>query len=178
MYEDISEIVFSEIDLYDMVCRIAERINEDFANEEIILVGLLKGSVVFITDLMRKIDVPCKLDFMSVSSYGNSTKSSGVVNVKMDLSEEIEGKNVLIVEDIIDSGNTLSAVLELLKSRNPKSLKLVSLLSKPSRREKDVTIDYLGSEIDDLFVVGYGLDYAEKYRNLPYIGVLKPEVYL
>lgn len=178
MYEDISEIVFSEIDLYDMVCRIAERINEDFANEEILLVGLLKGSVVFITDLMRKIDVPCKLDFMSVSSYGNSTKSSGVVNVKMDLSEEIEGKNVLIVEDIIDSGNTLSAVLELLKSRNPKSLKLVSLLSKPSRREKDVTIDYLGSEIDDLFVVGYGLDYAEKYRNLPYIGVLKPEVYL
>ncbi len=178
MYEDISEIVFSEIDLYDMVCRIAERINEDFANEEILLVGLLKGSVVFITDLMRKIDVPCKLDFMSVSSYGNSTKSSGVVNVKMELSEEIEGKNVLIVEDIIDSGNTLSAVLELLKSRNPKSLKLVSLLSKPSRREKDVTIDYLGSEIDDLFVVGYGLDYAEKYRNLPYIGVLKPEVYL
>ena len=178
MYEDISEIVFSEIDLYDMVCRIAERINEDFANEEILLVGLLKGSVVFITDLMRKIDVPCKLDFMYVSSYGNSTKSSGVVNVKMELSEEIEGKNVLIVEDIIDSGNTLSAVLELLKSRNPKSLKLVSLLSKPSRREKDVTIDYLGSEIDDLFVVGYGLDYAEKYRNLPYIGVLKPEVYL
>ena len=178
MYEDISEIVFTETDLYDMVCRIAERINEDYANEEILLVGLLKGSVVFITDLMRKITLPCSLDFMAVSSYGNSTKSNGVVNVKMDLTQEIEGKNVLIVEDIIDSGNTLYAVLKLLESRNPRSLKLASLLSKPDRREKDIKIDYLGAETDDVFVVGYGLDYAEKYRNLPYIGILKPEVYL
>lgn len=178
MNKDIQEVVFSQEELDTMVCRIAEKINADFADKEILLVGLLKGSVVFITDLMRKIKVPCSIDFMSVSSYGKSTKSSGVVNVKMDLSEEIEGKNVLIVEDIIDSGNTLSAVLELLESRKPASLKLVSLLSKPSRREKEVTIDYLGSEIDDLFVVGYGLDFAEKYRNLPYIGVLKPEVYL
>lgn len=178
MNKDIQEVVFSEEQIDAMVSSVAEKINTDYAGKEILLVGLLKGSVVFITDLMRKIKGPCSLDFMLVSSYGKSTKSSGVVNVKMDLSEEISGRNVLIVEDIIDSGNTLSAVLELLGSRNPASLKLVSLLSKPSRREKNVTIDYLGTEIDDLFVVGYGLDYAEKYRNLPYIGILKPEVYM
>ncbi len=178
MNKDIQEILFSEDELDAMVGRVADKINRDYSGEEILLVGLLKGSVVFITDLMRKINVPCSIDFMLVSSYGRSTVSSGMVNVKMDLNEEIEGKNVLIVEDIIDSGNTLSAVLELLGSRNPKSLKLASLLSKPSRRQKDITIDYLGTEIEDLFVVGYGLDYAEKYRSLPYIGILKPEVYM
>ncbi len=178
MNKDIQEILFSEDELAAMVSRVAGEINRDYAGKDILLVGLLKGSAVFITDLMRKIDIPCSLDFMLVSSYGRSTKSSGMVNVKKDLDEDIEGRHVLIVEDIIDSGNTLSAVLELLTSRDPASLKLVSLLSKPSRREKEIRIDYLGTEIEDLFVVGYGLDYAEKYRNLPYIGILKPEVYL
>ena len=178
MNKDIQEILFSEDELAAMVSRVAGEINRDYAGKDILLVGLLKGSAVFITDLMRKIDIPCSLDFMLVSSYGRSTKSSGMVNVKKDLDEDIEGRHVLIVEDIIDSGNTLSAVLELLTSRDPASLKLVSLLSKPSRREKEIIIDYLGTEIEDLFVVGYGLDYAEKYRNLPYIGILKPEVYL
>lgn len=177
MNSDISQVLFSEEELGSMVSRLAEEINRDYEGKEIILAGLLTGSVVFISDLMRKIKVPCLVDFMSVSSYGRSTVSSGVVNVRMDLSENIEGKDVLIVEDIIDSGNTLCAVLELLMSRNPASLRLASLLSKPDRREKDVQIDYLGAEIEDLFVVGYGLDFGEKYRNLPYIGVLKPEVY-
>ena len=178
MNKDIQEILFSEEEIELMVNRVAEEINKDYAGKEILLVGLLKGSAVFISDLMRKINVGCSIDFMRVSSYGRSTKSSGMVNVKMDLSEDIKGRHVLIVEDIIDSGNTLAAVLELLSSREPASLKLASLFSKPSRREKEINIDYLGAEIDDLFIVGYGLDYDEKYRHLPYIGILKPEVYM
>ena len=178
MNKDIQEILFSEEEIELMVNTVAEEINKDYAGKEILLVGLLKGSAVFISDLMRKINVGCSIDFMRVSSYGRSTKSSGMVNVKMDLSEDIKGRHVLIVEDIIDSGNTLAAVLELLSSREPASLKLASLFSKPSRREKEINIDYLGAEIDDLFIVGYGLDYDEKYRHLPYIGILKPEVYM
>ena len=177
MLNDISKILFDEKQLNTMVQKLADRINSDYAGKQIILVGLLKGSVVFLSDLMRKIKVPCTVDFMVVSSYGASTVSSGNVKISRDLSSSIEGKNVLIVEDIIDSGNTLSCLLELLKCRNPESLKLCSLLSKPSRREKEVNIDYLGTEIPDEFVVGYGLDYNELYRNLPYLCVLKPEVY-
>ena len=142
MNKDIQEILFSEEEIELMVNRVAEEINKDYAGKEILLVGLLKGSAVFISDLMRKINVGCSIDFMRVSSYGRSTKSSGMVNVKMDLSEDIKGRHVLIVEDIIDSGNTLAAVLELLSSREPASLKLCALLSKPSRREVEIKIDY------------------------------------
>jgi len=177
MLNDISKIMFDEKQIDDMVEKLADRINSDYKGKQIILVGLLKGSVVFLSDLMRKITVPCNIDFMIASSYGSSTVSSGNVKISRDLSDSIEGKNVIIVEDIVDSGNTLSCLLELLKCRKPESLRLCSLLSKLSRREKEVYIDYLGTEIPDEFVVGYGLDYNELYRNLPYLCVLKPEVY-
>ena len=177
MLNDISKIMFDEKQIDDMVEKLADRINSDYKGKQIILVGLLKGSVVFLSDLMRKITVPCNIDFMIVSSYGSSTVSSGNVKISRDLSDSIEGKNVIIVEDIVDSGNTLSCLLELLKCRKPESLRLCSLLSKLSRREKEVYIDYLGTEIPDEFVVGYGLDYNELYRDLPYLCVLKPEVY-
>ncbi len=178
MNRDIQEILISEKRIEEMVTALAEQINEDFKYKEIILVGLLKGSVVFMSDILRKINMPCSIDFMIASSYGSGTMSSGVVKISKDLSVDIENKNVIIIEDIVDSGNTLSSIMELLKNRNPASLKLCSLLSKPSRRVKEVKIDYLGTEIPDEFVVGYGLDYDERYRNLPYIGVLKPEIYL
>jgi len=178
MNRDIQEILISEKRIEEMVTALAEQINEDFKDKEIILVGLLKGSVVFMSDILRKINMPCSIDFMIASSYGSGTMSSGVVKISKDLSVDIENKNVIIIEDIVDSGNTLSSIMELLKNRNPASLKLCSLLSKPSRRVKEVKIDYLGTEIPDEFVVGYGLDYDERYRNLPYIGVLKPEIYL
>jgi len=177
MLNDISKIMFDEKQIDDMVEKLADRINSDYKGKQIILVGLLKGSVVFLSDLMRKITVPCNIDFMIASSYGSSTVSSGNVKISRDLSDSIEGKNVIIVEDIVDSGNTLSCLLELLKCRKPESLRLCSLLSKLSRREKEVYIDYLGTEIPDEFVVGYGLDYNELYRDLPYLCVLKPEVY-
>lgn len=178
MNRDIQEILISEKRIEEMVTALAEQINEDFKDKEIILVGLLKGSVVFMSDILRKINMPCSIDFMIASSYGSGTMSSGVVKISKDLSVDIENKNVIIIEDIVDSGNTLSSIMELLKNRNPANLRLCSLLSKPSRRVKEVKIDYLGTEIPDEFVVGYGLDYDERYRNLPYIGVLKPEIYL
>lgn len=173
--DDVSRVLVSEEEIAAAVDRIAGQINRDYAGREILLVGLLKGSFVFLSDLMRRITVPTKVDFMIVSSYGAATVSSGKVNMKKDISDSIEGKDVLIVEDIIDSGITLSAVLEILKGRQPSSLKLCSLLSKPSRRVKEVNIDYLGMEIPDEFVIGYGLDYDEKYRGLPYIGVINPD---
>ena len=176
---DIEKILLSEYDIEKTVADLAESINADFKNQEIILVGLLKGSVVFMSDLLRKITVPCEIDFMVASSYGSGTVSSGNVKITKDLSVDIKGKNVIVVEDIIDTGNTLSRVMEILKSRDPNTLKLCSFLSKPDRRiVNDIKIDYLGTEIPDEFVVGYGLDYDEKYRNLPYIGILKEEVYL
>ena len=176
---NIEKILLSEKDIEKIVTDLANDINYDFKNEEIILVGLLKGSAVFMSDLLRKITLPCEIDFMTASSYGSKTTSSGDVRITKDLTIDIKDKNVIIVEDIIDSGNTLSCVLKILKKREPKNLKLCSLLSKPDRREvNDVKIDYLGEEIPDEFVVGYGLDFDEKYRNLPYIGVLKREIYL
>lgn len=176
---NVEKILLSEKDIEKIVTDLANDINYDFKNEEIILVGLLKGSAVFMSDLLRKITLPCEIDFMTASSYGSKTTSSGDVRITKDLTIDIKDKNVIIVEDIIDSGNTLSCVLKILKKREPKNLKLCSLLSKPDRREvNDVKIDYLGEEIPDEFVVGYGLDFDEKYRNLPYIGVLKREIYL
>ena len=142
-----------------------------------VLFSVLRGSYIFMADLTRCIDLPCTVDFMAVSSYGKGTTSSGQVNIIKDLSDSVEGKDVLVVEDILDTGNTLSYLLEILKARNVASLKLCTLLDKPDRRKKPIKADYTGFTIPDAFVVGYGLDYAEKYRNLPYIGVLKPEVY-
>ncbi len=152
-------------------------IRRDYAGKEPVLVSILRGSFMFTADLMRALDLPCKVDFMAASSYGSGTSSSGQVKLIKDLVEDIEGKDVLVLEDILDSGNTLSSLLELLKERKPASIKLCVLLDKPERREKPVAVHYTGFSIPDAFVVGYGLDYDEKYRNLPYIGILKPSVY-
>lgn len=174
-YDEVSKILISEDEIKEIIDRLAQQINRDYAGKEIILVGLLKGSFIFMSDLMRKISLPCSIDFMIVSSYGGRTFSSGEVNIKKDLGYDIKGKNVVLVEDIIDSGITLSAVLDILKNREPASLKLCSFLSKPERRKKEVKIDYLGTEIPDEFVIGYGLDYDEKYRNIPFVGILDPK---
>lgn len=174
---DILKIILSEEEISTIVSSLAEIINNDYKDKKLLLVGLLKGSFVFLADIMRKLTIACEVDFMAVSSYGSSTQTSGSLKILKDLSTDISKYDVLIVEDIVDSGVTLSKVIELLKSRNPLSLRLCSLLSKPERRLNYVEIDYLGTEIADEFVVGYGLDFAEKYRGLPYICVLKPEVY-
>ncbi len=175
MNEAIKEVLFDEQDINGIVEALANEINRDYDGKEIILVGLLKGSMVFMSDLLRKIKVPCEIDFMAASSYGSSTVSSGSVNIEKDLSCDIENKNVIVVEDIVDSGNTLGLVLEILRERKPAELRLCSFLSKPSRRVKNIRIDYLGAEIPDRFVVGYGLDFDEKFRNLPYLGILDPK---
>ena len=175
MTDVVSKVLISEEEIARTVDRLAGEINRDYEGKEIVLVGLLKGSFVFMGDLMRRLTMPCSIDFMIVSSYGGRTFSSGEVNIKKDLGESIEGKNVIIVEDIIDSGITLSAVMEILKKRNPASLRLCSFLSKPARRVKEVKIDYLGTEIPDEFVIGYGLEYDEKYRNIPCVGILDPK---
>ena len=175
--QDIERVFFSEEDLKKRVAEIAAEINRDYAGKEPMLISVLRGSFVFMADLIRKIEVPCTVDFMSVSSYGRGTTSSGQVQITKDLSDDIEGKDIIVVEDILDSGNTLSYLLQLLQARKPASMKLCTLLDKPDRRVKEVHVDYTGFTIPDEFVVGYGLDYAEKYRNLPYIGILKPRVY-
>ena len=175
--QDIERVLFSEEALDKRVSEIADQINRDYAGKEPMLISVLRGSFVFMADLIRKIEVPCTVDFMSVSSYGRGTTSSGQVQITKDLSDDIEGKDIIVVEDILDSGNTLSYLLELLRARKPASMKLCTLLDKPDRRVKEVHVDYSGFTIPDEFVVGYGLDYAEKYRNLPYIGILKPRVY-
>lgn len=175
--QDIERVFFSEEDLKKRVAEIAAEINRDYAGKEPMLISVLRGSFVFMADLIRKIEVPCTVDFMAVSSYGRGTTSSGQVQITKDLSDDIEGKDIIVVEDILDSGNTLSYLLQLLRARKPASMKLCTLLDKPDRRVKEVHVDYTGFTIPDEFVVGYGLDYAEKYRNLPYIGILKPRVY-
>ena len=177
MERDVQEILFSEEQLAQRVSELAEQINRDYADKEILLVSVLRGSFVFMADLARKITRPCRIDFMSVSSYGKGTSSSGQVQITKDLSEDISGLHVIVVEDILDSGNTLSYLLRLLEQRHPASIRLCTLLDKPDRRKVEVAVHYSGFTIPDAFVVGYGLDYAERYRNLPYIGVLKPEVY-
>ena len=156
---------------------IARHIAADYSGQEIMFVGILRGSFVFLADLCREVKLPCTLDFMSVSSYGGGTTSSGQIQIIKDLSEDITGRNVIVVEDILDSGNTLSYLLNILEHRHPASVRLCALLDKPDRRTKPVELHYCGFSIPDAFVVGYGLDYAEKYRSLPYIGILKPEIY-
>ena len=175
--QDIARVLFSEEQLQTRVAEIAAQIDRDYEGKEPILVSVLRGSFVFMADLVRRITLPCTVDFMAVSSYGSGTTSSGQVKIVKDLSEQIEGKDVLVVEDILDSGNTLSYLLKLLEARHPASIRLCTLLDKPERRTKPVAVQYSGFTIPDEFVVGYGLDYDEKYRNLPYIGILKPSVY-
>jgi hypoxanthine phosphoribosyltransferase len=165
------ETFISEEKIKQRVAELGKQITEDFAGEEIVVVGVLNGAFMFCADLIRQINLPITLEFLAVSSYGDATTSSGEVKINMDLKREIAGKNVLIVEDIVDTGLTLSTLLEIMKVRKPKSLKLASLLHKPAKQTHEVPIDYLAFEIEDKFVIGYGLDYAGKYRELPYIGV-------
>lgn len=162
-----------EEDVNRRIAEMGKKISEDYAGSSVHLICVLKGSIFFTCELAKRITVPVTLDFMSCSSYGSGTKSSGVVKIVKDLDEPLEGRNVIVVEDIIDSGRTLSYLLEILGARNPKSLALCTLLDKPERRVKDVKVDYVGFEIEDKFVVGYGLDYAQRYRNLPYVGVVE-----
>lgn len=166
-------VLVSEEDVDKRICEIGERISKDYEGKEIHLICVLKGGVFFMCELAKRISVPVSMDFMSVSSYGADTKSSGVVKIVKDLDEPLEGKDVLIVEDIIDSGRTLYYLIDILQKRNPASIHLCTLLDKPERRVKEVNVDYVGFNIPDEFVVGYGLDYAQKYRNLPYIGVVE-----
>lgn len=170
-------ILLKEEEVDKRIAEVAAMINRDYAGKEVHLICILKGGVFFTCELAKRLTVPVSMDFMSVSSYGSGTESSGVVRIVKDLDESIAGKNVLIVEDIIDSGRTLAYLIEILKQRNPESIHLCTLLDKPERRKVDIHADYVGAQVPDEFIVGYGLDYAEKYRNLPYIGVLKPEIY-
>ena len=175
--KDLSEVLIDEATLQAKINELAAQISSDYAGKDLMLIGVLKGAIMFMVDLARAISLPLTLDFMAISSYGASTISSGVVRILKDLDSSIEGKHVLIVEDIVDSGQTLAYLADYLRARGPASLKICVLLNKPDRRTSDVQVDYLGFDIPDKFVVGYGLDYAEIYRNLPYIGVLKPEKY-
>ncbi len=167
------KVLVPEEDVAKRIKELGEQISKDYAGKQVHLICVLKGGVFFMCELAKRITVPVSMDFMSVSSYGDGTKSSGVVKIAKDLDETLEGKNVLIVEDIIDSGRTLYYLMDILSKRNAKSMKLCTLLDKPERRVKDVKVDYVGFNIPDEFVVGYGLDYAQRYRNLPFIGVVE-----
>jgi hypoxanthine phosphoribosyltransferase len=177
MMPNVKEVLITSQEIEDKVREIGARITEDYEGEKPLLIGILRGAVVIMSDLMRHIDLQCELDFMDISSYGTGTSSSGVVRILKDLEEDITDRHVLIVEDIIDTGLTLSYLMRSLQARKPASLEICALLSKPSRRRADLDVRYLGFEVPDEFVVGYGLDYAGAYRNLPDICVLKPEVF-
>lgn len=177
MNDDIAKVLIGEAELKSKVKELGNAISHDYEGKRPLLVSVLKGSIVFMADLMREIKIDCEIDFMSVSSYGRGKKSTGVVRILKDLDNDVTNRHIIVVEDILDSGLTLSYILELLKTRNAASIKLCTLLDKPDRRVVDVTAEYSGFKIPDEFVVGYGLDYGEKYRNLPYIGVLKPDVH-
>jgi hypoxanthine phosphoribosyltransferase len=174
----VGEVLIDPEALQSRIRELGEEINLDYAGRELLLVGVLKGAVFFMADLMRTITVPCEIDFMAISSYGASTDSSGVVRILKDLDINIEGRHVLVIEDIIDSGLTLSYLIRNLESREPASLSVCALLTKPERREIDVDVRYTGFEIPNRFVIGYGLDFAERYRNLPYVGVLDESLVL
>ncbi len=175
--KDIEKVLVSQEELSEIVKKLGAQISEDYKNEDLILVSILKGSVIFMADIMRAITVPCTIDFMAVSSYADGTESTGVVKIIKDLDISIEGKNLLIIEDILDSGRTLSYIKEMLLTRKPKSIKICTLFDKPERRQVDLYADYIGCKVPNEFIVGYGLDYNEYYRNLPYIGALKRSVY-
>ena len=177
MLQDIREVLISKEAIEAKTKELAERISRDYKGKDLLVVGVLKGAVIFASELIKNITIPCEIDFMAVSSYGSSSETTGVVRILKDLDSEISGKHILIVEDIVDSGVTLSYLLNYLKTRNASSVEIASLLTKPSRRKVDIDCKYVGFETPDEFLVGYGLDYAEKYRNLPFIGILKREVY-
>ncbi|ERK28222.1 MULTISPECIES: hypoxanthine phosphoribosyltransferase [Clostridium] len=177
MRDDVKEILFSEEAITKRVKELADEINNDYKGKELVVVGVLKGSVLFASELIKNIEIPCEIDFMAVSSYGNSTETSGVVRILKDLDHGIEGKNILIVEDIVDTGITLNYLSKYLQGRGANSISIATLLNKPARRAVDVDVKYEGFIVPDEFIVGYGIDYAEKYRNLPFIGILDPKVY-
>ncbi len=177
MQDDIQSVLISQEELADAVQKLGERISKDYEGKNLMLVSVLKGSVVFMADLMRAITIPASIDFMSVSSYGSGVKTSGVVRIIKDLDEELNGRDILIVEDILDSGMTLSYLKEHIQAKGAHSIRIATLLDKPERRKVDIHPDYSCFSVPDEFVVGYGLDYAERYRNLPYVGILKPRVY-
>lgn len=177
MNDDIRAVLVSEQQLKDKVAQLGAQISQDYAGKDLVLVSILKGAVVFMADLMRAVTIPCSIDFMVVSSYGAGTTTTGLVKIIKDLDSDLSGKDVLIVEDILDTGVTLSNLVPMLKMRDPNSVRICAILDKPSRRRADIQADYTGFQVPDEFVVGYGLDYDEKYRNLPYVGVLKPSAY-
>lgn len=177
MKNDVKSVLYSEELLAEKVAEIGAKITADYAGKDLLVIGVLKGANIFLGDLVRKIDLPVQIDFIAASSYGSSTESSGVVRIMKDLDYSIEGKHVLIVEDIIDTGLTLHYLLDNFETRNPASLAVCTLLDKPERRKVNIDVTYSGFDIPDEFIVGYGIDFAEKYRNLPYIATLKPEVY-
>ena len=177
MINDIERVLLSEEELKEIIKRLGKEITEDYKDKNLLVVSVLKGSVMVMADLLREIKIPCRIDFMSVSSYGSGTKTTGSVKIIKDLDIDLAGFDLLIVEDILDSGVTLSNLKEILLTRDPASVKICTLLDKPERRKADIKADYIGAQVPDAFVVGYGLDYDEQYRALPYIGILKPEVY-
>lgn len=177
MNQDIAKILLSEEEIKQRVLELGRQISEDYQGKDVVVVGVLRGAFVFLADLVRAIDMPVAIDFISVSSYGTGTSSTGVVRFLKDLDEEVSGRHVLLVEDIIDSGITLKYLLENMKTRKPLSVRICTLLSKPERRKVEIDVAYNGFIIPDHFVVGYGLDYSEKYRNLPYVGILDPKIY-
>ena len=177
MQDDILKVLISEEQLQSRVRELGRQISADYAGKAPLFISILRGSYIFMADLTRQVDTFCGVDFMSVSSYGSGTSSSGQVRIVKDLADSIEGRDIIVVEDILDSGNTLHYLFQILQARHPASIKLAVLLDQPSRRTKPIVADYVGFEVPDAFVVGYGLDYDERYRNLPYIGVLKPRVY-
>ncbi len=174
---DIERVLLSENEIKEIIARLGKQITEDYKDKNLLVVSVLKGSVMVMADLLREIKLPLRIDFMSVSSYGSGTTTSGTVKIIKDLDINLAGYDLLIVEDILDSGVTLSNLKEILLTRGPASVKICTLLDKPERRKANIVADYVGAEIPDAFVVGYGLDYDEKYRNLPYVGVLSPSVY-
>ncbi|MCR5176597.1 MAG: hypoxanthine phosphoribosyltransferase [Anaerovibrio sp.] len=178
MLNDLESVMFDEKALAKRVSELGQEISKDYKGKDVLMVGIMKGAVVFFSDLIRQVNLPLGIDFIIASSYGDGTESSGSVNIKKDLENDIKGKHVILVEDIIDSGITMKHLMEILWKREPASIRLCALLSKESRRQVPVKIDYCGFDVPDEFLVGYGLDYAEKYRNLPVIGVLKREIYM
>lgn len=177
MLNDVEKILLDQDKISSIVKDLGERISRDYEGKNLLMISVLKGSVVFMSDLMRHITIPCQIDFMSVSSYRGGVKSSGIVKILKDLDIPLEGFDLLIVEDILDSGQTLSYIMKILKARKPKSIKICTLLDKPMARKSPIEADYVGTPIPDEFVIGYGLDYKEEYRNLPFVGVLKPSLY-
>ena len=177
MHQDIERILYTEEDLRKRVRELGVQITADYAGKQPVLASVLRGSFVFMADLVRAIDLPLTVDFMALSSYGTGTVSTGQVEIKKDLSDSIAGRDLIIVEDILGSGNTLYYMREVIQARKPASIRLCTLMDKPDRRTKPITADYVGFTIPNAFIVGYGLDYNEKYRNLPYVGILKPEIY-